>query len=244
MAVSFGRRIPVLAGVVAAAIALMLPASPAHAQVPPGTQATPLVGGPTANCPPGSPGAVVSGGGTVNGVTVTGGGRCTPLSAAADGSYSLAGFGPLPFSADCANVGGTVQTGGGVQVPAGTIVNGTAVATTTTVTTLNTPVTFPGGRTAILNQVITTPTTVTRNAIVFTGGPVVGQVVCGATLYPLAVETAAGASPAPALPAASSGGGAGVSTGVLLLGGAFALAVAAQLTIGRRVRRRKGDAAG
>ncbi|MDQ3896132.1 MAG: hypothetical protein M3326_02585, partial [Actinomycetota bacterium] len=189
MAVSVNRRISVLAGVVATAIALMLPASPAQAQVPLGTQATPLVGGPTASCPPGSPGAVVAGGGTVNGVAVTGGGRCTPAAAAADGSYSIVGVTPnLAFSADCANSGGVVTTGGGVEVPAGTIVNGTPVATTTTVTTLNTPVTFPGGRTAILNQVITTGTTVTRNAIVFTGGPTVGQVVCGASAYPLAVE--------------------------------------------------------
>ena len=247
--VSIGRRISVLAGVIAGALALVVPASPASAQAAAEAQATPIVGGPVAACPPGSPGAVVAVTQTINGVTVYGpaGGQCTPLNATSSGEYSIAGVPstPLRFNAACANTGGQVITNGFVDVPAGTsIAGGAPVAATTTVTGTNVPVVFPGGRTAILNQVINNADgSVTRNAIVFAGGPIVGQVICGRSAYPLAVETAAGASPAPLAPLSSSSDDGGVST-TLLLAGAFALAVAAQLVIGRRVWRRKGDATG
>ncbi len=246
MAVSIGKRMSVM-GLIVGALALVVPVSPAAAQIAPGAQAAPVVGGPTANCPPGSPGAVVAVTTTVNGVTVFGpaGGQCTPLAARAAGEYSIAGVttGALRFEADCANTGGTGVTNGFVDVPAGSTVNGVLVTQNTAVTAQNATVVFPGGRTAIVNQVITTPTTVTRNAIVFAGGPTVGQVVCGRSVYPLAVETAGAATPAAELPLTSSGDDGGVST-TLLLAGAFALAVAAQLVIGRRIWRRKGDAAG
>ncbi|HUR23068.1 MAG TPA: hypothetical protein VMZ73_04275 [Acidimicrobiales bacterium] len=177
------------------------------------------------------------------------GGRCSQWDATAEGEYS---FGPpnVPatrFEAICTTnpQTGAVITSGFVDVPAGTRINGGApVATTTPVTGTNVPVVYPNGRTATLNQVITTPTSVTRNAIVFAGGPTVGQVVCGAApAYPLAVDTAAGATPAPLAPLTSSGDGGGVST-TMVLAGAFALAVVAQLTIGRRMWRRKGEATG
>ena len=248
MAVSIGRKISVLAGVIAGALALVVPVSPASAQIPPGAQATPIVGGPSAVCPPGSPGAVVGVTQTINGVTVYGpaGGQCTPLNATTSGEYSIVGVtsGPLRFNAACANTGGTVTTDGFVDVPAGTrIAGGAPVATTTPIEGTNVAVIFPDGRTAIVNQVITTDTSVTRNAIAFTGGPIVGQVICGPAVYPLAVETASGASasPAPLAPLTASGDDGGVST-TLLLAGAFALVVAAQLVIGRRVWRRKGNA--
>ena len=251
MAVSIGRKISVLAAVIAGALALVVPAAPASAQAAPRAQATPIVGGPTADCPPGSPGAVVAVTQTINGVTVYGpaGGQCTPLNATSSGEYTLTTLGvPSPqlrFNAACANTGGEVITNGFVDVPAGTsIAGGAPVAATTPVTATNVPVVFPGGRTAIVNQVIVNPDgSVTRNAIAFTDGPIVGQVICGRSVYPLAVETAGGASPAPLAPLTSSGDDGGVSTTVLLAG-AFALAVAAQLVIGRRVWRRKGDATG
>ncbi len=247
MAVSPKRRIPAVSAIVVGVLALVLPVSPAQAQVGPGAQATPIVGGPVANCPPGSPGAQVAVTQTINGVTVYGpaGGQCTPFAATTSGEYSVAGVtspNQLRFNAACANSGGTVTTNGFVDVPAGTTVGGTVVTTPTTVTTLNTPVVFPNGRTAIVNQVITTPTTVTRNAIAFTGGPIVGQVVCGASQYPLAVETAAAAAPAPELSTTPVGDSGGPSGTFLLLAGAFALALVAQVAIGRKMWRRKGDA--
>lgn len=251
MAVSLKRRIPAAVGIVVGALALVLPVSPAQAQVGPGAQATPIVGGPSANCPPGSPGAVVAvPSQTINGVTVYGpaGGQCTPLAATTSGEYTVAGVtspNQLRFNAACANSGGNVTTNGFVDVPPGTTVNGVLFPAGTTVTTLNTPVVFPNGRTAIVNQVIVTPTTVTRNAIAFTGGPIVGRVICGAAdVYPLAVDTAEEAAAAPELPITPTGDSGGVSGTVILLGAAFALAVIAQLTIGRKVGRRKGDATG
>ena len=242
MAGKFSRRFAGLAGVLAA-IALLVPASPASAQVPPGASASPLVGsGILANCPAGSPGAVAGGTATVNGVTVYGpaGGQCTPLAATTSGEYSIAGVtsGPLRFNAACANSGGTVTTNGGVDVPAGTLVNGVPVLTTTLVTAPNTPVVFPGGRTAILNQVITTPTTVTRNAIAFTGGPIVGQVVCGTSVYPLNVSVGGPSADlsAPTVLAVDDEAS-GLSTMTLVAGGAVALALAAQVTFAVRRRR-------
>lgn len=238
------RRVFAVAAVLLAAIAVLLVPTPASAQVPPGSQATPLVGsGIVANCPPGSPGAVASGTATINGVTVgfPAGGRCVPLSADAEGSYTVAGSftSPLPFTAECHNAGGVVQSRSGVTVPAGTIVNGVAVAVPTVVETPNAAVIFPGGRTAILNQTITTPTSVTVNAIVFTGGPIVGQVVCGAAVYPLAVDVSGVADAVlPLAEQALPGGDSGPGAGLLLLGALGVLAVAgAQVAVARRLRR-------
>ncbi len=241
------RRLWAPAGMLVAALAMVLAPTPASAQVPPGAQATPLVGsGILADCPPATSADLDAGTATVGGVTVgfPAGGRCTPLSADAEGQYTVAGSfdNPLGFTSECHNAGGTVQSNSGVTVPAGTIVNGVAVAAPTTVTAVNTPVTYPGGRTAILNQVITTPTSVTRNAIVFTGGPIVGQVVCGASAYPLTVDVSGAAEAVPALTEAVTGGDSGPGTALLVLGAAAIAAVAlAQVTVARRMRR-GGDA--
>lgn len=247
------RRIPALIGVLLAGMAVLAFPSPAGAQVPPGSQATPLVGsGIVADCPPGSPGDLAAGTATINGVTVgfPAAGRCVPLSADAEGSYTVAGSftDPLPFTAECHNAGGTVQTRSGVTVPAGTVVNpGTAGQFTTTAPTVidtpNTRVRYPGGREATLNQVTTTATTVTVNAIVFDGGPIVGQVICGASVYPLAVDVgdAAGATPAVAMPAPSSGGD-GPATSLLLTAGLVALAVLVAQVVVARTWRRRGNA--
>ena len=243
MAGRFGRRLAGLAGVLLATIVLLVPASPAAAQVPPGAQATPLVGsGIIADCPPGSPGAVAGGTATINGVTVYGpaGGQCTPLAATTSGEYTVAGVAaatPLRFNAACANSGGVVTTNGFVDVPAGTIVNGVPVNTTTTVTTPNTPVVFPGGRTAVVNQVVTTPTTVTRNAIVFAGGPTVGRVVCGASAYPLAVSVGSPSADLSAPTDLAVDEASGLSAMTLVAGGAVALDIADQVTFDLRRRR-------
>lgn len=240
------RRVPALIAVLVAGIALLAP-TPASAQIPAGSQATPLVGtGIVASCPPNVPAALDAGTATVNGVTVgfPGAGRCTPLAADAEGSYTVDGSftNPLPFTSECANTGGVVTSRSGVTVPTGTIVNGVAVASPTVVEAPNAFVVFPGGRTAILNQRIETPTSVTQNAIVFTGGPIVGQVVCGTVAYPLAVETAASGGVAPVgLPVASDGDG-GPSTGLLMLGGVVALALMVQVAVGRRVWRNRTNA--
>ena len=249
MAVTFGRRISIMAGLMIGALALVVPASPASAQAGgPGAQATPVVGvSPTANCPTPVPGAVVQYVGPAGPFNITqSGGRCTSFSAAADGSFTIGGA-TGTFAADCQT--GGLQHGGGVTVPTGTIVNGVAVTQPTVITTLNTPVIFPGGggtppTPATLNVVSTTPTTVTRTAIV-SGGTSIGRVICGAAdIYPLTVDTAAAAAPAPALPLTSSGDDDGAASTALLLAGALALAVAAQLTIGRKMWRRKGDVTG
>ena len=250
MAVVARRRMTGLLGLLVTGIVLSI-AGPAAAQIPLGAQATPLVGGgAVANCPPGTPAALAPlTSGTINGVTVgfPAAGRCTPSSADAEGSYTVAGSftSPLPFTSECANVGGVVTARSGVTVPAGTIVNGVAVAAPTIVTAPNTPVVFPGGRTAILNQTITTPTSVTQNAIVFAGGPIVGQVICGAAAYPLAVGSASAASDvAPDVAGApvSSGGDGGPSTGLLLLGAVIAVALVAQVAVGRKVWQRRNGA--
>jgi hypothetical protein len=242
MAVLSSRRIPGLIGVLAAGLALLAPTS-ASAQIPAGSLATPLVGsGIVAECPPGVAADLAPGTATINGVTVgfPAAGRCTPLAADAEGSYTVAGSfdNPLPFTSECANTDGIVTSRSGVTVPAGTIVNGVAVAQPTVVETPNAAVVFPGGRTAILNQRIETPTSVTQNAIVFAGGPIVGQVICGAAAYPLAVGSASGASDVtPELAGApvSSGGDGGPSTVLLLVGAVIALALVAQVAVGRRM---------
>jgi hypothetical protein len=248
------RRTGGVAAVVLAAVVL-LTAPTAYAQpFPAGSQATPLVGsGIVANCPPPTPGAVAGGNATVGVVTVgsPAGGRCAQLAAAADGVYDIAGEPPdtlnLRFSADCTNTG---QTGGGVDVPAGTTVPGLGVVGTTTVVTApNTPVIYPNGTTAILNQVTTTPTSITRSAVVITSGPgagtVIGRVICGAFVYPLAVDVGgSGATPAIAgeLVAGDDGGS---RTGLLLLaGGAALVLVIAQLAVARKLRWRGDSAAG
>ena len=233
-----GRRFTALAGLVLAAIALLVPASPASAQVPEGTQAAVYVGGPVATCPPGT-GADFApvGTTTINGVTVSGAGRCSSLAADAEGFYSVGGSGPLNFNAECAIVDGVVQHNGGVTVPAGTLVNGVLVTEPTTITTLNTPVVFPGGREAILNQVISTDTSLTRNAIVFEGGPTVGQVVCGAAAYPLAVNAGGPAAAASELVGQVSDSS-GLSTTTIVAGVAVAIALMAQIAVAARLRRR------
>ena len=239
------RRIPGVIGIMVGVLAILLPGSPASAQTGgPGAQATPVVGvSGTAACPTNVGAAQVPYIGPAGPFAITqSAGSCSSFSASAQGSFTIGG-GTGTFAADCQGAG--LQHGIAVHVPQGTIINpgpGQTVAGAggATITTLNTPVIFPGGTAATLNVVSTTPTTVTRTAIV-AGGTQIGQVICNGAAYPLAVETASGASSAPLAPLTSSDDDGGSSI-TLLLAGAFALAVAGQLLIGRRVWRRKGDA--
>ncbi|MDQ4070457.1 MAG: hypothetical protein M3203_13455 [Actinomycetota bacterium] len=247
---SFVRRMSALVGGLVAAIVVAAFAPPAAAQtVPLGTQAIPLVGGPFANCPPGSGPQLVPGGGTINGVTVSGAaGRCTEASADAEGYYTVAGSfsNPLPFTAECHNAGGTIQGRSGAYVPAGTIVNGVAVAGPTVVEAQNAQVIFPGGRRATLNTVTRTADAVTFRAIVFEGGPTVGQVTCGVAAYPLALgaHSATGDAPAVAGLPGSAGEGSGARNTAFLAAGALALALLAQVVVARRIRRGEAGTTG
>jgi len=239
------RRIPAVVGIVVGALALLLPASPASAQTGgPGAQATPVVGiSGTANCPTNVGANQVTYAGPAGPFTILQSvGSCTSYSANSQGNFTVGGSGPGSFSSSCQTSG--LQSDSAVTVPAGTVVNGVLVTQPTVVDAPNTPVIFPGGIAATLNVRTVSGSTVTQTAIV-SGGTQIGRVICGAAnVYPLPVETAGGASPAPALPLTSSGDDGGVSTTLVLLAGALALAVAAQLTIGRKMWRRQGDAAG
>ncbi len=250
------RPLTLLAGALAATACILVGASPSLAAppYPAGAQSTALVGGTPlvrAICPAGSPGALSAGTSTKGGVTVgsPAGARCTAQSADAQGLYSIAGATPVPpslrFSAGCQN--STGQNGGAVDVPAGTFVTGIGVVTQTTpVATPNTLVTYPGGTTAILNEVSIDPTSVLRNAIRITSGPnsgtIIGQVICGVR-YPLAVDTpSAGedaAVAAPASPVADSDD----SLSLLLIGGAVGLLLLVQLPLGMAIRRRRSASA-
>jgi hypothetical protein len=184
---------------------------------------------------------VAGGGGSGPFVVFGAGGSCSSYSANTQGTFTVNGAGPGTFSSSCQTSG--LESGSSVTVPPGTMVNGTTVSQPTVVDTFNTPVVFPNGVAATLNVRTVSGQTVTQTAIV-SGGTLIGRVICGAAnVYPLAVDTAAPAVP-PVLPAASSGGNGGMATGTLLALGAFALVVAAQLAIGRGLRRRKGDATG
>ena len=243
------RAIAVLL-LVCGALAGALPAQAAP-PFPPGASATALVGGAPlvrANCPAGSPAANVAGTSTKGGVTVgfPAGAQCTPNSARTSGLYVIAGATPpapgtLRFQAGCDSANS--DTGNMVDVPAGTNVTGLGVVPTQRpITTPNTVVTYPGGTTAILNEVIVTPTSVTRNAIRITSGPnngtIIGQVICG-VVYPLAVEGPADGAAAPdiAVPAADTGSDR--SNFMLIAAGAIGFLLVAQLALGRRIRRRR-----
>jgi len=175
---------------------------------------------------------------------VTGAGAsCGPAPAAnTQGLYVLSGAftTPLPFSAGCQSSNG--DNGGSVDVPAGTNVAGTVVTVITTVAAANTPVIFPNGTSATLNVVATTPTSVTRSAVVV-GGAVIGRVVCGsAAPYPLAIDVGSVSPAARSLgvPPASKGEPSSSKAPALLAGG-LGLAVLAQLLIGRRMSWRRPD---
>lgn len=221
---------------------LVAAASPANAQAPfpPGTQASAIVGGAiVAACPPPVAGAVDGGTDAAGVVTVFGpaGAQCALLGARAGGNYTVNGVGGQ-FDATCENTGGS--TGGFVTVPAGTRINdGAPVAGPTPINTTATVV-FPDGSTAIVNEVIVTPTSVTRNAIRFTGGPaagiIVGQVICGAFAYPLAVD-AGGASAGPASISTSSSSGSDNTGLTVAAAAALVLAAMAHVALGRRARR-------
>ncbi len=181
MAVPVKRRVFGMVGTAVGVLAL-LPASPAQAELSPGTEVRPIAPVVAVICSPSGQGSNVSVIQTINGVTVYASAQCTALAARTAGEYSVAGVTSptqLRFEAACANSGGTGVTNGFVDVPPGTIVDGVPVATTTSITGTNVAVIFPNGRTAIVNQVIASSTTIRRNAIAFTGGPIVGQVVCG-----------------------------------------------------------------
>jgi hypothetical protein len=240
-----------LAGVLTVTLSLLAGAVPAQAAppFPAGAQATALVGGTPlvqAICPAGSPGALAAGTSTKGGVTVgsPAGARCTAQSADAQGLYSIAGATPVPpslrFSAGCQN--STGQNGGAVDVPAGTFVTGIGVVTQTTpIATPNTLVTYPGGTTAILNEVITDQTSVVRNAIRITSGPnagtIIGQVICGVR-YPLAVNTPSAGDAAavtPLSPVADDEN----DRNLLVIAGAVGLLLLVQLPVGLAIRRRR-----
>ncbi len=253
---SFRKSVSALAGVLFAGLIMAGIASPAGAAppYPSQTQATALLGGTPlveARCPAGP---TVSGGTSTSGIVSVGssaGARCATTAASTDGEYAIAGATPplpnaLRFSAQCVTAG---PTDGGVDVPAGTNITGVGVvAVNTLVTTANTVVTYPNGTTAILNEIITTPTSVQRNAIRITSGPasgtIIGRVICGsASVYPLVADPGAASAAAPELAATSTNtGGSSSNTRILLLGGAaLALLVLAQVTVGRSMwRRRRG----
>jgi hypothetical protein len=247
------RPLLALAGVLTVTICLLAGAVPAQAAppFPAGAQATALVGGtPLVQviCPAGSPGAVQGGTSTKGGVTVgyPAGARCTAQSASVDGLYAIAGATPVPgqlrFSAGCQN--STGQTGGAVDVPAGTFVTGLGVVTQTRpITTPNTLVTYPGGTTAILNEVNADQTSVIRNAIRITSGPnagtIIGQVICGVR-YPLAVDTPSAGDEA-ALTAPSPVADDGNDRNMLLIAAAVGLLLLVQLPLGLALRRRRSS---
>ncbi len=258
---SIRRSFPALLGLLFTGVLVAGTASPAVAAppYPAGSQATALVGGTPliqANCPTAAPTVPAGGNSTLGPVSVyNAGARCAGTSAASDGLYTIAGATPpgpgtLRFQSDCVN--SSNDTGVGVDVPAGTRINGGApVATQTTVTTLNTPVVYPNGTTAILNEITITPTSITRIAVHITGGvgtgTQIGRVVCGQPFpYPLAVDgpSASAAAPAVAVGTSTSGGGSSHTGLLLLAGGALGVLILAQVAIGRNVRRRRGDVAG
>ncbi|MGH9225982.1 MAG: hypothetical protein ACRD2W_19830 [Acidimicrobiales bacterium] len=250
----FRKPLQVLACLVVAGLGVLAGAVPALSAppFPPGAEATALVSGtPLVKvvCPPGSPGAVTGGNSTRLGVSVgfPAGARCTPQSASADGLYAISGVTPplpgtLRFSSSCQN--STGQNGTAVDVPAGTNVTGIGVVPQqTTITSLNTVVTFPGGTTAIVNEVIVEPTAVVRNAIRITSGPnsgtIIGQVICGVR-YPLAVDPpGAGTAADLAAPSAASSDGGGIALWVVLGVGVLLIS---QLALGRHLwQRRKAE---
>ena len=102
-------------------------------------------------------------------------------------------------------------------------------------------VTYPGGTTAILNEVITDDLSVVRNAIRITSGPnngtIIGQVICGVR-YPLAVDTPS-AGDAAALAAPSPVADDDDSRSLLLIGAAVGLLLLVQLPLGLAIRRRR-----
>jgi hypothetical protein len=244
-----------LLGVLFVGVVVAAGASPAWAAppYPTGNTATALVGGTPlirAVCTVVGP-QLASGSSTRGIVTVTGAGaQCTGNSASTNGQYAISGVttGTLRFNAQCINSTGT--TNGSVDVPAGTNIAGFGVTPTQRTVTNSTTVTYPGGTTAILNQVVTTPTSVTRTAIQITSGPaagtVIGRVTCGTPVYPLAVDAPGAGEEAPevALASASPDRESGSSDNrVLLVGGAIALLVLTQVAVGRSMlRRRRGDA--
>jgi hypothetical protein len=257
---AFRRSIPALFGLLFTGVLVAGSAAPAVAAppYPAGSQATALVGGTPliqASCPTAAPTFPAGGNSTLGPVSVyNAGARCAGTSAASDGLYTIAGATPpgpgtLRFQSDCVN--SSNDTGVAVDVPAGTRINGGApVATQTTVTTLNTPVVYPNGTTAILNEVTITPTSITRVAVHITGGvgagTRIGRVICGQPfVYPLAVDGPSGATaPAVAVGSSTSGGGSSHSGLLLVAGGALAALILAQVVIARNVRRRRGDVAG
>ena len=235
---SLRRTIPALAAVIMAGVVALSGMSPAAAAppYPTGSQATALVGGTPlvqASCPTLVPAVSPNTTSTSGAVSVSSAGaQCSGNAAQTGGSFTVTGGLTGSFGAQCANSGGT---NGSVTV------NGTQYTTTQTVT-------FPNGSTAILNEVITTDTSVTRNAIRIISGPgagtIIGQVICGVPPYSLAVGASAGAASADIAPIASSNDG-GFSSRTLIIGAAVAMLLAMQVVAGRSlVRRRRGHTAG
>jgi hypothetical protein len=249
---SFRKSLPALIGLLVVGVAVVGSAAPALAAppYPNGAQATALVSGTPlvqATC---TTAPTRTGGNSTLGPVSVGypaGARCDVTSAAADGLYAIAGATPplpntLRFSADCVNSTGV--TGGGVDVPAGTRINGGAPVTAqTTITTLNTPVVYPNGTTAIVNEVTTTPTSVTRIAVHITGGvgagTSIGRVICGQPFpYPLAVDSPGASAATPSL-ATHSSSASSHSSLLLVAGGVLLLLVGAQVVLGRNMLRRR-----
>lgn len=257
---SLRRSLPALVGLMFAGVVAVVGAGPASAQpYPVGSQATALLPGTPliqVNCPVVMPAQVVTSDATNGVVTVTDATvQCSGNAAQTNGTYSVGGFAPTPptgtsgFSAQCVN--NTSFTNGLVFVPAGTtnVATGAALDPRIPVTETTT-VRFPNGSVAVLNEVVTTPTSVTRTAIRIISGPgagtIVGQVVCGAAAaYPLAVDSPSAAAPADvALTAVSGDEGGSSDNRMLLVGGAIALLILAQVAVGRSVVRRRRDVTG
>ena len=261
-----GSRVAGVAGVIVAGIAMLSSATSALAQANGPSQATALVlGAPLieAQCPAGGP-ADTSGPATTSSLpgvaTVTGAGAfCQDGAAPAastSGIYTLAAepttaATPLRFSAGCQS--STLTSFGQVDVPVGTIVDPPGPTppfvagvggNPTTVNTYNTPVIYPNGTTAILNQqTIVAGTSVTHSAIVLGNGTIIGRVICGAAgVYPLAVDVSGASEAASPLAAqAPSGGESGPGTSLVLFGAVAVMAIAmAQVAVARRMRRRGG----
>jgi len=252
------KSLPAAAGLLFAAVVIIGSAAPALAAppYPAGGSSTALVSGTPliqVTCTASNGPQQASGNSTLGLVKVgnPAGAQCTAAASSTSGQYSIDGSTPttLRFSAQCVNSTGV--TNGLVDVPAGTNVPGVGVVSQQTAVTQNVTVTYPNGSTAILNQVVTTPTSVTRIAVQFTSGPnagtVIGRCAVGTPLpYPLSVDTAAGAPASNdlALTPLSGNDGGSSSNRVLYIGGAVALLVLAQVAIGRIVlKRRRGDAA-
>jgi hypothetical protein len=214
-----GRRVAALAGALLGLALTLGWASPAHAQPVPGSQAgTSAVDGGTSS----------AGTATVSGPA---GARCDAVavpSATTEGQAVVGGTAFSRFESQCSGL----VTDGFVEV------SGSPPITTTATVAL------ADGSVAVVNEVIVTPTTVTRNAIRVISGPsagtIVGQVFC-APAYPLPVHVAPpGAALSTPTPGSVNASDSSSPTTLLWLGGVGVLVVA-NVVVGRKLWRRRSE---